>query len=359
MNFDDFPLAEWNKVMFEHTRNQYAEDEMIATPPEGDWSLREAVRKQLYVHRGIDIETNQIVIVNGSLQALALMAHLFVDEGDHVAFENPHYSGMRTSVEILGGKIDTYPVDENGIIFKPSKQNYKLMYLTPNRQFPTGAVLNMERRQALLQWAYQQHCFIIEDDYDSEFSFTNRAIEPLKALDLADQVVYIGSFSRTMMQHIRIGYAVLPKQLVEPFVRAKMLFERLPTAVIQQRALASFMELGYYDRHQRRLRRIYREKANFFQRLLINKASHFLNVHPLNAGLHIFVEWKVASRLYPFFLDECNHLNVKLVNAEYMYYHSSKPSFCLGFAHLNQLQIEEGVDRLLLAYTTVISSSSQ
>lgn len=360
VNFDDFPLSQWNKVMFEHIRSQYAEDEMIATPAAGDLSLREAIKKQLYVHRGIDVDANQIVIVNGSLQALALLSHLFIDEGDYVAFENPHYAGMRTSVEILGGKIETYPVDDHGILFNPSEhQHYKLIYLTPNRQFPTGAVLSMERRQALLQWAYLHQCFIIEDDYDSEFSYTNRAIEPLKALDLAEQVVYIGSFSRTMMQHIRIGYAVLPKKLVEPFVNAKMLFERLPTAVIQQRALASFMELGYYDRHQRRLRRIYRDKAYFFQNQLFSKTSHFLNIRPLSAGLHIFVEWKSSVRLYPLFLDQCHQLNVKVVNAEYMYYHSPKPSFCLGFAHLDHSQIEEGVDRLLLAYNTIVSSSQQ
>src|SRR5690606_1488876 len=240
VNFKDFPLHSWNKVMYEHTRKQY-EYEMLETyTTEGHHGLKQAIAQHLYKHRGIQVDAEQIAIVNGSQQALTLLVHLLINKGDYVAVENPHYVAIRHDIHAVGGYIKSYPVDQDGMLFTPGNEQFKLIYTTPNRPFPTGTILSMERRRHVLSWAKEHGAFIIEDDYDSEFNFTSRALEPLKALDSVDHVVYIGTFSRTMMQHIRIGYAVLPKRLIEPFKLAKSLFERHPTSIIQQGALATF-----------------------------------------------------------------------------------------------------------------------
>lgn len=353
VNLTDFPLQQWNKVMYEQTRLQYDDEQTTSITTAGDPTLQQAIANHLSQHRGIHVDAAQIVVVNGSQQALSLLAHLLIDEGDTIAMENPHYTGMRMTVEAVGGQVDAYNVDEHGIQLALKDKPYKLLYLTPNRQFPTGVILSMERRQALLKWASAHHCFIIEDDYDSEFTYTNRALEPLKSLDYNDQVIYVGTFSRTMMQHIRLGYVVLPKQLTEAFIKAKMLFERHPSSLIQQRALASFMEQGYYDRHLRRIRRLYKERALVLRSLLQQNLSHLLDVHPLQAGLHLFVDWLGDPLLFEPFIKECRLLNVFITSATYMYSHDAKLALCLGFAHLTLEEIEEGVNRLVTAYSNV------
>lgn len=350
IDFNQFPLQEWNKVMYEHTRQQYNSELVSQYTTDGHPNLKQAIAQHLHTHRGIVVEDNQIVIVNGSQQALSLLMHLLIDEGDEVALENPHYTGIRHIIQTVGGKIKSFPVDEEGILFKPQQQHYKLIYITPNRQFPTGSVLSMERRQHILKWAYEHQCFIVEDDYDSEFTYERRALEPLKALDTYDNVIYIGTFSRTMMQHIRIGYAVLPRALCEPFIKAKLLFERHPSSIIQQGALASFMQTGLYDRHLRRMRRLYRERAQFLIEQLSTRLSQLFSVNPLKAGLHIYAYWIGPSEKFYPFLEACEHYRVRLVNSEAMYDHSPRQAVCFGFAHLSKEEIEEGIERITLAY---------
>jgi len=177
------------------------------------------------------------------------------------------------AIRAAGGRVIPCPVDRSGLVTEALPASAKLIVVTPGRQFPTGAVMPLERRLALLDHAERHRCFVIEDDYDSEFRFRGRPVEPLKALDRTGRVAFVGTFSRTMMQDIRLGYAVVPPALADAFRKAKQLFEPHPAAVLEQRALAAFLNGGGYERHLRRMRRRYMKLCERFESLLAKRAG--------------------------------------------------------------------------------------
>jgi GntR family transcriptional regulator/MocR family aminotransferase len=351
-----FPMKEWNRHLYEQAREQYEYELRDAFSSDGHYELKGAIARQVLKERGIIAEADDIMIVNGSQQAIALLAQLLLNEGDYVAMEDPHYIGARHALQSVGAIVHSFPVDAQGINFTPLQEQhfaYKLMLLTPSRQFPTGAVLSLERRMQLLQWAQQHNSYIIEDDYDSEFRHVGRAIEPMKSLDTAGRVIYIGTFSRTMLQDLRIGYAILPQSLKAAFRHAKMVYERHPSSIIQQRALAAFMNSGQYDRHLRRLKRLYRRRAELMQHMLHVHLSHVLVAESAQAGLHIYAVWQRNEWQFEAFLQACTVEGVYVVDARRYGINAVQPAVCLGYAHLSEDYIEEGMRRLLLAWESV------
>ncbi|WP_248927742.1 PLP-dependent aminotransferase family protein [Paenibacillus hamazuiensis] len=303
-----FPSAEWNRCLYAEARRASGELAYGLETPQGDRRLRECLAHYLQRARGIAASPDHIVIVNGSMQAIALLAQLVIDSGDAAVLEQPGYHGISKAVRAAGGVCVYAPVDERGIV--PAPWEAKLLFATPSRQFPTGAVLTLERRRELLRWANGRGALIVEDDYDSEFRHRGRPLEPLKALDSEGRVVYIGSFSKTMPAFLRIGYAVLPAGLVAPFCRAKELFEPLPTGLAEQKALAAFMQSGLYERHLRRMKRIYSRKFWHLQQLLKERLAHLFEWMEGDAGLHIFGWWKGDPEHYPAYREACNEAGV-------------------------------------------------
>lgn len=355
VELNQFPIKEWNRCLYEQARQQYELEMIDAYSSEGHEELKHSIAKHLRSNRGIIVQTEDIMIVNGSQQAITLLVQMLMNEGDIAVLEDPHYEGARLAIQSVGGIVHAYPVDEHGICFHhPQQDNYKLMMLTPSRQFPTGAILSLERRIELLRWAEQANAFIIEDDYDSEFRYSGRAIEPLKSLDNGGRVIYIGTFSRTMLQDIRIGYAILPKQLREAFQSAKRVYERHPISIIQQRALAEFMASGQYDRHLRRLKRLYRRRMELIHQLLAEHMLEALEPYPAQAGLHVYAVWKKDERQFDAFLKACSRYAVKAIDARSYQLNIKQPALCLGYAHLNEEQIVEGILRLRKAWESVI-----
>lgn len=171
------------------------------------------------------------------MQAIALAAQLLLNPGDRIVMENPGYAGAARAFQAIGGICVHAPVDGHGII--PDDWDAKLLMVTPNRQFPTGSVLTLERRQQLLAWATERNSLILEDEYDSVFRHRGKSLEPLKALDREGRVIYVGSFASTLLPHIRIGYAVLPLSLTPLFTRAIALYEPYPSNLLEQRTLAA------------------------------------------------------------------------------------------------------------------------
>jgi len=345
-----FPVKDWNRLMYEQVRAQYVNESIDTYSSEGHAALRESIAQHVHRFRGINVNADNVVIVNGSQQAITLIIQLLINKDDVVAMENPHYVGVRNAVHSVGGKVHAFPVDEHGIIFTPNEAcPYKLLFVTPSRQFPKGVVLSMERRQQILQWAEENNAYIIEDDYDSEFRHYGRANEPLKSLDQNGRVIYIGTFSKTMLQNIRIGYAVLPESLKNGFILAKKVYERHPSSIIEQRALSVFMNSGLYERHIRRMKRIYRKKAELLLALLTMHMQSVLELYPMNAGLHIYARWKGGEAEFNLFLSRCEQLNVRISDARGSYLGESEIAFCLGFSHLDEQQITEGVMRMVAA----------
>jgi GntR family transcriptional regulator/MocR family aminotransferase len=348
-----FPAREWNRYMYEQVRSSYERQQSSAFQTGGYGPLRESIALHLRRTRGVVADPGDIAIVNGSQQALTLLVQLMINPGDPVILEDPHYLGIRRAVQAAGGLIYPQSVDREGIVIRDDGNDAftdaRLLITTTGRQFPTGAVLSMERRLKLLRWAKRADALIIEDDYDSEFRFKGRPLEPLKSLDQADKVAFVGTFSRTMIQDLRIGYAVLPKGLTGIFMKAKQLFEPHPSSILEQRALAAFMSSGLYEKHLRRMRRVYKKRFEVIHELLQEHLSDVFDIHDADGGLHVYAEWKHTPTLMDKYIQLCEARGATFVDCRNYYMSRSIPAACFGFAHLDEQKLAEGVKRLRAA----------
>ncbi|NUU79702.1 MocR-like pyridoxine biosynthesis transcription factor PdxR [Paenibacillus xylanilyticus] len=344
MPADHFPEAEWKSALAAVHRSDWREQSGAAGDPE----LREAIASHLRWTRGIQADASQIVLFSGSMQGITLLAQLLIREGSSAILENPGYPGIAHAVSSCGGRIVPANVDSQGII--PQDWEAQTLFVTPTRQFPTGAVLGLDRRQALLAWASKRNAVIIEDDYDSEFRWGGRPIEPLKVLDREQRVIYVGSFTQTMIASFRLGYAVLPPSLVQPLLAAKALYEPVPPALLEQRALAKFMSRGGYLRHLRRLTRLYGERHAFFVQEMQCQLPEAFTMQPGDAGLHIYATWNGCPDSYISFKTVALEEGVRFRDAVRYQLIPGHPAACFGFAHLEKEEITEGIRRLRLAW---------
>lgn len=350
MRIGHFPYAEWRSAL------NYAggkEGGLLESycPPQGDESLRRAIAAHVRITRGIRTEAEQIVLFSGSMQGIVLLVQLLLEPGDPAVVEDPGFHGIRRAVEIGGGELLSGRVDEGGLV--PEDWDARLLFVTPSRQFPTGAVLPLERRRSLLEWARRQDAVIIEDDYDSEFRWAGRPIEPLKALDREDRVVYVGSFSNSMFSGLRLGFAVLPTALVGPVTAAKALYEPLPGGQLEQRALARFMSTGGYSRHLRRMTRIYGERARNLRALLTERLGALFQPLPGDSGLHIYARWLRSEAEFVAFREASLRRGTDFRDAALYRAAPGAPAACFSFSHLDAAAQEEGINRLLLAWNDV------
>lgn len=333
-----FPFREWNACLYAAVRDTRPQP----NSPQGDAALREGIARHLRRARGLDCRSQDIVIVNGSQQAIALLGLVLADHGDTVVVEEPAYNGIHDAIVAAGAVAHPAQLDEHGIVPQPWES--RLLFVTPGRQFPTGAALPLQRRTALLQWASECSAVIVEDDYDSEFRHKGKPIEPLKALDRESRVVYIGTFSKTMPRELRLGYVVLPPGLLPAFLRAKRLFEPYSSALIEQRALAAFMASGGYERHLRRMKRLYSSKFLLLSSLLENRLSHRFRWVPSDAGLHVFGWWRGTADDYTAFQEQCRSRGVSWTDGSHYVHIGGHKCACFGFSHLTEAEIRSGVE---------------
>lgn len=343
-DIDTFPMMEWKRAMYTQVREVYGEGLTDSCEPAGYLPLREAIARMLGRARGIQADAADIAILHGSMQAIFLLAQLLLQPGDHALLENPGYGGTLQAVQATGAKVTAGEVDENGLI--PQEWAAKMLFVTAGRQFPTGAVLSMARRQRLLAWAFETQAWIVEDDYDSEFRYRGKPVEPLKALDSEGRVVYVGSFSKSMPAPLRIGYVVLPPGLRSAFLQAQRLAEPHPSGLVEQQALAAFLNEGGYEKHLRRMKRIYARRRELLQAELNEKLAGRFKLFPADAGLHLFAQWQGTSEQYAQFLAACRQAGVEWTDGSAYYMSAHQSAACFGFAHLTEERIMLGVHRM-------------
>lgn len=308
-----FPREAWLRCLYAQARGLIG-GVTSAADPAGEPPLREALAQLLRRTRGIAADPAHIAVTGGSMQALALLAQLLLGPGDAAVAETPGYAGIRRAVWAAGGRCVDAIVDAHGIV--PADWDARALFATPARQFPTGAVLPLERRQALLRWAETRDAVIVEDDYDSDFRHRGKSLEPLKALDRDERVVFIGSFTKTLPPSLRIGYAVLPPGLAEPFRRAQALYEPQPVNRLEQLTLAAFMQSGEYERHLRRMKRIYGRKFHALAQLTEERLARWFDWVPGDAGLHVFGWWKGTAEAFVRYRALCAGRGVRWAEAE-------------------------------------------
>ncbi|MDQ1453125.1 MAG: GntR family transcriptional regulator / MocR family aminotransferase [Acidobacteriaceae bacterium] len=343
-SLDEFPLAAWRRILLRRTRSAPLRSFDYGAAA-GNPVLREAITGHLRRSRAIHCDVSQVVIVNGSQQALDLTIRLLLNPGDTIAVEDPQYHGMRQVLLAARLRVRPVPVDHDGIDLRQMPQQARLALVTPSHQFPTGAVLPLQRRLALLAWARRANAVIVEDDYDGEFRYEGEPVEPLQSLDRDGRVLYVGTFSRTMFPALRIGYVVAPRPLVSAFVAAKWIADR-HTAVLEQETLAEFIASGAYERHLRRTRRT---NAKLRDTLLSAVERHLgdrVTITGSRSGTHI-VLWPCAKVSEAAIIAQAAAVGVGIYGiAGYYLRRPPRPGFLLGYANLTVAQISEGIQRL-------------
>ncbi|BAN27753.1 MocR-like pyridoxine biosynthesis transcription factor PdxR [Caballeronia insecticola] len=295
----DFPALIWRRAYQAELLRQH--DSLYYVAPEGDASLRRALQAYLRRARGLVCDAERILVVSGTQQAIDLCARLLLDPGDAFAFEDPGYLIARHSFEAAGARLVPLAVDEYGLDTRSlpadrSARSVRLVYATPSHQFPLGGVLPIGRRLELLAWAQCHDAWVVEDDYDGEFRYGQRPIDALQSIDANGRVIYIGTFSKALSPHLRLGYMALPAALVPVFRQAKRLSDR-HAPVLEQRVLASLIDSGAYERHVRRVRREYERRRAALLDAIAQWLPERARVAGTAAGLHV-VLWlpQLSSR---------------------------------------------------------------
>jgi GntR family transcriptional regulator / MocR family aminotransferase len=282
----DFPALVWRRAYLAALLSQ--QHSLYYAPPEGDASLCRALQGYLGRTRGLHCDAEQIVVVHGSQQAIDLCARVLLDAADAFVFEEPGYLMARRCFEATGATLLAVPVDTSGIdtAHLPRDDRARLAYVTPSHQFPLGGTLPIGRRQELLQWAKRHGAWVIEDDYDGEFRYGQRPIDALQSIDTAGRVIYVGTFSKALSPQLRLGYLVLPPELVPVFRQAKRLTDR-HAPVWEQRALALLIDGGAYERHVRRVRREHERRRAALLDAVARHLPGEARVAGAAAGLHV------------------------------------------------------------------------
>ena len=351
-SFADLPYALWCRLLGARARHASLSD-LEYGPPAGRRELREAISTRLRRLRGLNADPDRIVIVNGTQQALDLISRVLLNPGDRVLMEEPHYTGARCAFMAAGAELVFSPVDDHGMrVPRPvtGKRACRLAYVTPSHQFPTGAVLSVERRLELLAWASRLGAFIVEDDYDGEYRYDGQPLPALGGFDRQGSTIYVGTFSKILFPALRLGYLVLPKSLVEPFVATKAVGDT-GTAALEQLALADFINAGHFDRHLRRTTASNAARRKALVSALREEFGDRVEVCGANAGLHVFA-WLKGKSGGPVreASGRAEKAGVGLYTADPFYARPpDRTAILLGYAALRERDIREGIRRLAAA----------
>jgi GntR family transcriptional regulator/MocR family aminotransferase len=328
---------------------------LVYPPTGGHPDLRAAIAEHVVRYRSVSCLADQVVIVSGTQMALNLLAQLCLDAGDSVAVEDPGYPAARLSLEARGLLIARIPVDDEGICTDTVAASgpHRLIHVTPSHQHPTGVTLSLSRRLALLEIAAAGGSLIVEDDYDSEYRYEGRPVESLQGLDRHGLVVYAGTFSKSLLPGLRIGFLVLPEHLVEPFLRAKALWDG-GTAMLEQAALAQFIRSGEYERHIRRMRRLYRRRRDALVSALEEQFGNAVSIGARHGGLSVMVTLDLADT-EDVLAARAAAAGIELRPASrYWSKPPARPTFLLGFAGMPEEAIRAGVLRLARIFLAAV-----
>jgi GntR family transcriptional regulator/MocR family aminotransferase len=293
---------------------------------------------------------DDVFVTNGSQQAIDVIARVLLEPGDVVAVEDPGYPPTRRAFRAHGCRVMGVPVDEEGLVVDAIPEHARLVYVTPSHQYPLGMAMSMVRRQALLDWAGRTDATILEDDYDSEFRYGGRPLEPLRNLDQSGRVLFVGSLSKVMLPTLRLGFAVLPGPLHAAFRRAKAATD-WHTAVPFQVAAAQLIDDGLLAQHIRRLRRTYAARHDRIVDVLARDFAERLTALPAAGGLHLTAvlhgrETK-DSACDRGIAERARARGVAVLPLSYHYFDTPpRAGLLLGYGAIEEEHVEEGLARI-------------
>jgi GntR family transcriptional regulator/MocR family aminotransferase len=343
-DLETFPFEMWRRILLRCARKAPVA-EFDYGPAGGSIRLREGICAHLRRSRAVVCDPSQVIVVNGSQQALDLVARVLVEAGDRVAIEDPSYQGTRAVLLAGGAELLPVGVDREGLNPEKLPATARLVFVTPSHQFPTGAILPLARRIALLEWAKRKNALVVEDDYDGEFRYEGQPLESLQGLDREGRVIYIGTFSRTIFSSLRIGYLIVPTQLVTAFQAAKWLCDR-HTAALEQETLAEFISSGMYERYLRRVRRRNAARREALLESIEKYLGNRVELTGDGAGAHIVLwpERRVAEEQV---ITRAAARGVGVYGTSpYFLKKPSRTAILLGYSRMREAEIREGIRRL-------------
>jgi GntR family transcriptional regulator / MocR family aminotransferase len=288
--FDRFPFQIWSTLVAKHSRNPAA-GAIHRIDPMGSERFRQEICAYLRTARAVKCDSGQIMIVSGSQQAIDITARVLLDPGSPVWVEEPGYWLERTALLAAGCRIVPVPVDSEGMDIATAikmEPNARAAFVTPSHQYPLGVTMSATRRLHLLNWAQRSGSWVVEDDYDSEYRFETNPIASLQGLDVNARVIYIGTFSKVLLPSLRIGYIVIPPDLVDQFAAVRFAADIFPPYLYQE-VLADFMQLGHFGRHIRKMRHLYHVRRSLLVECLLAEFGDMLQVEGSEAGMHLAV----------------------------------------------------------------------
>lgn len=336
-----FPFPLWRKLLTRNLRKAPPDLFHYAKDAQGHAPLRREIAAYVSRSRAVQCSPEQVIVLNGSQQALDFCARLLLEEGEQVAYENPGYPGTRRIFKAYGAKLQPVSIDSEGIVVDELSRKARAVYVTPSHQFPTGVSMSLQRRLALIDWARQHGAVLIEDDYDSEYRYSGPPLPALQGLAGDVPVVYCGTFSKVMFPALRVGYVVVPAALAPVFTRLKWIADR-HTPILEQAALADFVAEGHLERHVRRMRRLYGRRREVLIEALHRCFGASAEVIGDPAGMHVMVRFEDGDML-----ARSLKAKVQMIEAG-SYYLTRAPGneFVLGFSSLSERAIREGIRRL-------------
>ena len=283
-----FPFEDWARLLARHWRRPGREF-LVDNPIGGATVLREAIASHLGQTRAVRCHADQVIVLSGSQQAIHLVVRAFAEPGEPIWMEEPGYPGIRESILGAGAHPVSVPVDAEGFSLDAARElapDARLACISPSHQYPLGQTMSLARRLDLLHWAKEEGRFILEDDYDSEYRYTGRPLSSLQGLDDDNRVIYVGTMSKVMFSGLRVGYMVVPEDLIDVFLALRRSIDSHSPAV-PEAALADFINEGYLAAHIRRMRLLYDARQKTLVRLLKEKLGDILHVDAQVSGMHL------------------------------------------------------------------------
>lgn len=342
----NFPISAWKKT-FANAVDDFSLFQ--SGPAAGDIALRSMISSYLRESRGVVSTPEQVIIGAGTTILLQLLCRLF-GEGAAVGFENPGFHRSKTFLKTGGLRVIPISVDNRGMSVEELRQHdLKGAYVTPSHQFPLGMIMPVGRRLELLDWAALNGAYIIEDDYDGEFRYAGQPIPSLQVLDQNSRVIYMGTFSKSLIPSLRVSYMVLPAPLLKDGLRLASLYKQTVSRHVQH-AVAQFMKSGDWQRHLNRMRTLYRKKRKALLETVQRELGESVLIKGENAGLHIILEANGAVSEETL-ISKAFEEGVKVYPVSASYEEPPKSaSVLLGFGGLSEEDIETGIKKLKKAW---------
>jgi GntR family transcriptional regulator / MocR family aminotransferase len=345
-----FPSAIWRRLVAGALRSspaQYAKYGHAA----GHIGLRAAIARHVGLSRAVRADAADVIVTQGAQQAFDVIGRVLISDGTCVAVEEPGYPYARLLFQSLGAHVVGVPVDDQGLDVDAIPRNARLVYVTPSHQFPRGTVMSLQRRTALLAWAERRGAVVIEDDYDSEFRFVGRPLDPLQSLDRTGRVIYVGSFSKVLLPTLRLGFLIAPVSLQPALQTAKQLTDwhgELATQV----ALAKFIDEGLLAWHIRKVAREYASRHAQITEAIEHRLGQWLRLIPSAAGLHLAAD--VVPGTFVDITDVVHRAEERgvRVNALSDFYGgtSVRSGLVIGYGAIPTARIDEGMKRLAASF---------